>query len=242
MGDSQMQRLKPDKFDLKTYNLASSAEHYYFTYQKLKKIVDFKNHEIKQIILGVSAHNFAPVYCRFFNIKYPEGKSSFSRYLYFINLTNNEFIRIEEILSKSLIEGIYKGPDWGGLQISNKKNPDISIINQMFKEHYEIKYKESLYSSEQIKYLSFIDSLCNDHNIDLILVSTPYCPQYIINVDQSYFNILEKTVDRMVSAKYVSYIDPEINPELMSDAVHLNSDGADIFSKMINDTINAMSK
>jgi len=46
----------------------------------------------------------------------------------------------------------------------------------------------------------------------------------------------------MVCAKYVSYMDPEINPELMSDAVHLNSDGADIFSKMINDTINAMSK
>ena len=34
MGDSQMQRIKPNLFDVKTYNFASSGEHYYITYRK----------------------------------------------------------------------------------------------------------------------------------------------------------------------------------------------------------------
>ena len=40
MGDSQMQRLPVEAFPKKTFNFSNVAEHYCFTYYKLKKLFD----------------------------------------------------------------------------------------------------------------------------------------------------------------------------------------------------------
>ena len=84
MGDSQIQRLRGDYISQGAKNLASSGEHYYFTYQKLQTLVQNKNHRIDTLILGVSIHNFAPIYNRLFNLNFPEGEKSLKRYLYFM--------------------------------------------------------------------------------------------------------------------------------------------------------------
>jgi hypothetical protein len=237
MGDSQMQRINPNKLSLKSLNFASQGEHYFYTFQKLKKTLEFSDSKIKQIILGVSLHSFSPVYCRLISTAYPEGRSSLSRYLYFIELTSDEYLNRKDILSVPFIKGIYRGPDWGGLRISNYRNPDSTIIFRTISEHYSIRKTESLYDPEQIKYLFKIEDLCRNHGIELWLISVPYHPVYIDNIDNYYTDILKSTIDSMNYAKYICYLDTLISPDLMSDGAHLNWQGSDMYTKYIDDTI-----
>jgi len=79
MGDSQIQRLHGDAISSGAKNLASSGEHYYFTYQKLQTLVQNKNHSIDTLMLGVSIHNFAPVYNRLFSLDFSEGEKSLKK-------------------------------------------------------------------------------------------------------------------------------------------------------------------
>ena len=61
MGDSQMQRINSSYFSGAACNIASSAEHYYFTYRKLLRLLENEDHNIRKIILGAAPHNFAPL-------------------------------------------------------------------------------------------------------------------------------------------------------------------------------------
>jgi len=81
MGDSQIQRLHGDSISQGAKNLASSGEHYYFTYQKLHTLTQNKNHRIDTLKIGLSIHNFAPVYNRLFSLDFPEGERSLKKYL-----------------------------------------------------------------------------------------------------------------------------------------------------------------
>lgn len=239
LGDSQMQRIDPMAFSGECYNFASSGEHYYFTYQKLKKIISSENHKTKKIVLGVSVHNFSPFYNRLFDLDFPEGQASFCRYLYFIDLDEHTFIKDKKkLLINSLINGIYIKSDWGGFYTSNNENPDSTIVLKTLKTHYTIASSENRHSKEQIKYLHLIDSLCKSNNINLFLVSTPYHPFYKKSIDPYYFNSLEEVLSTMKNINYINYLDYQIDPSLMSDGNHLNSKGSEIFSKMMNENIN----
>ena len=233
MGDSQMQRINPKLFRLNTYNFASTGEHFFFTFEKIKRLTKFRDHKIKNIILGVSPVSFAPHYNRMFSTKYLEGRLSLIRYLYFISLDDNEFLQNVDILSKSMIKAIYRKPDWGGLTASDCKNPDSLIIDAAFKQHFKIVLSENQYSSVQIKYLSKIDSICNVNDINLVLVSLPFHPLYMNKLDNFYRKILDQTVNSMNKEKYINYLDYKINPYLMSDESHLNTKGGDIFTKYL---------
>jgi len=234
MGDSQMQRIKPEFSDVNAFNFASSGEHYYFTYQKIKRLIGFKNHKIKSIIIGLSAHSFCPAYIRIFNKQFSEGRDSFIRYFYFFNKDNNN-----DLLTKSTFKGIYSTPDWGGLKISQFKEPDTSVIDKTFKIHYETNKNENMYDSKQAKYLTRIDSICRANDITLFAVSLPYHPAYLSKIDSLYMNILNEAAGSLPNTIYINYLNQKINPNLMSDANHLNSEGADIYSKMIFDMVAA---
>ncbi len=238
MGDSQMQRINPDKFDQPTFNFASSGEHYYFTYQKLIKLLGFKNHHIKQVVLGVSVHNFAPVYFKLLSTNYVEGRSSLSKYLYFIPLNDGVFLQAKDFLTKSMVKGVFDGPYWGGLICSENANPDTNTINTTFEIHYRIQKGEPRFSSEQMKYLTLINELCANHHVELILLTLPYHPLYLKKTDSFYTQLLWQNIQLLNSNKYISYLEDVVNPGWMSDAVHLNVKGADFYTEAINDSIN----
>ena len=169
MGDSQIQRLRGDYISQGAKNLASSGEHYYFTYQKLQTLVQNKNHRIDTLILGVSIHNFAPVYNRLFNLNFAEGKKSLKRYLYFIRMFDDSgFLTTFDKLLKPAILGIYTAPDFGGFYESTNSNPSEEIINKAFNMHFSVTQDEAKFSDSQRKYLYKIDRLCTDNNLSLI--------------------------------------------------------------------------
>ena len=186
--------------------------------------------------MGASTHNFAPVYNRLFDLNYSEGKSCLNEYLYFINLGDFSFLGRKELTIKSLIKGLQLEPNWGGLKESTHVNPDSSIIEETIKMHYSISETESKYSISQAKYLYLIDSLCLANNIDLYLVSTPYHPYYRESIPHGYTEYFEDVI-KNITSPYIDYrMAPAIIP-YMSDGNHLNTKGAALFSKKINDEI-----
>ncbi|WP_422091138.1 hypothetical protein [Tenacibaculum ovolyticum] len=240
MGDSQIQRLNGELISKKTKNIASSGEHYYFTYQKLLTLIENKKHKIDKLILGVSVHNFAPVYNRLFNIDFSEGRSSLERYLYFIRpFDNSNFITSFDGLFKSVFLGIYSTPDWGGFKESTNSNPNIEIINTTFNMHFSIKQNEEKFSYSQRTYLSKIDSLCINNNIDLILISTPYHFRYKEKIDPKYFDFFSESLRKLNHRYHLNFITDKIDPIFMSDANHLNKLGAKKYSKIIEKKLNA---
>ena len=240
MGDSQIQRLNGELISKGTKNIASSGEHYYFTYQKLLKLVKNKNHKFDKLILGVSIHNFAPVYNRLFNIEFPAGKKSLERYLYFIHpFDDSNFLNGFDGLLKPIFSGIYSTPDWGGFYESNNSNPNMEIINSTFNMHFSIKQNEEKFSYSQRNYLYKIDSLCADNNIDLILVSTPYHYRYKEKIDAEYLDFFSETLKKINHRYHLNFIADKIDPSFMSDANHLNKFGAKCYSEIIRKEINA---
>jgi hypothetical protein len=237
MGDSQMQRINPEKFKLKTTNFASSGEHYFFTYKKLKMLTEFRENKIKKVVLGLSTHSFAPVYNKLINTNFAEGRASIVNFLYFVPSQEDNFIQKSDLFSKSIIQGIYKGPELNGLYISKKENPDPTIVNKAFIQHFGTKKNIKPNYESQLKYLLLIAKLCDENNIDLILVSTPYHSLYKKQIEKNYFKILNQTINIIPKARYISFLKDSISPELMSDGNHLNSSGGDIYSKKINNFI-----
>ncbi len=240
MGDSQMQRINTNYFDTKTHNFASKSEHYYFTYQKLLQLLNNK-HSIKRIVLGVSIHNFSPVYNRLFNASTPEGKKSLERYLYFINyFKSSDFIKRPTFdHTKNIIKGLYKTPTFDGFFESEKKNPDDQIIKRILDMHYSVTENESAISNSQILYLNRIDSLCKAQNIDLYLVSTPYHTDYKNEIKKEYVDVFYETIGNLNNAHHINFLSDNPSPDWMSDANHLNKVGAAIYSKKMNAIINA---
>jgi len=240
MGDSQIQRLIGDSISLGAKNLASSGEHYYFTYQKLQTLIQNKNHRIDTLILGVSVHNFAPVYNRLFNLNFAEGKKSLKRYLYFIPLFDDaDFITTFDKVLKPLISGIYAAPDFGGFYESTNSNPNEEIINKAFNMHFSIKQEEAKFSHSQRDYLYKIDRLCTENNIDLILVSTPYHFDYKEKIDRKYFDFFSKSLKKLKHRRHLNFIEDPIAPRFMSDANHLNKLGAQKYSRIIGKELKA---
>lgn len=237
MGDSQMQRIKGDYFDLNTFNFASSAEHYYFTYQKLKQLLRNENNQIKVIILGVSVHSFAPVYNRLFDLSFPEGKESLKQQFYFINPAwNDDFVKPAKLPFKNLILGLLRKPDFDGFKESEYSNPDSLTIHKTFEMHYSIKKDEAYYCYSQQKYLFLIDRLCFEKGIDLFICSTPYHPYYSSLIESNYNQFFYKTIQGL-KADHINFLNDEPNTNRMSDASHLNKEGAAIYSQKISEMI-----
>lgn len=240
MGDSQMQRLNGDLMSKKAKNIASSGEHFYFTYHKLHTLAENKNHKIDKLLLGVSIHNFAPVYNRLFNIDFSEGKSSLERYIYFIRPFDDfNFITSFDGLFTSVVSAIYSTPDWGGFRQSTNSNPNEEIINTTFNMHFLIMQNEEKFSNSQRTYLYKIDSLCTYNNIDLILISTPYHSRYKEKIDAEYFEFFSESLKKLNHRTHLNYITDSIDPSFMSDANHLNNLGAIKYSEIIEKEINA---
>lgn len=238
MGDSQIQCLNEALIGENSKNIASFGEHYYFTYNKLQKITKNKNHKIDKVILGVSIHNFSPVYNRLFNLDFPEGKKSLRRYLYFIQISNNSNF-IKKLLVKQLILSVYSAPDWGGFYVSNNSNPSIEIINKTFNMHYSRKQNEEKFSNSQKTYLYKIDSICTSNNIELKLISAPYHIKYKEKIDVEYYAFFSKTLEKLNQRHHLNFITDKVDSSFMSDANHLNKFGGKYYSEMIRKEIDA---
>lgn len=243
VGDSQMQRINPAFFSGKTTNIASSGEHFYFTYHKLKRILENKNNKVKKIVLGVSVHNFSPIYTKSFDVSMKEGKSSFERYFYFLpSYYSNDFSNFGETSLHLITKSLFKSAEWGGFYESENREPTKKIIDKTFEMHYAINEKDlGRNKFQQKKYLDKIDSLCTANKIQLFICSLPYHDEYKKQIEKKYFQIFNDAVDDLNSRSKINFLSESPDVTWMSDANHLSVDGAAIYSKKINQIITSSS-
>ena len=237
MGDSQIQRLDSSLFQDNAAMLGSSGEPYYVTYYKLKRILDQDMVKVENVILGVSPHNFSPIYNKILDIEWPEGKKAKKRYFYFLNIQENIYFNYKEMLSPNLIELIWSKPEWGGYVVSENSNPDSVIINKIFKMHYR---DDSVnYSSEgmQSDYLELISELCENRGIKLYLVSSPYHKDYLKRISPKYIDHLSAALEGVKYTKYIDFITDDVASGFMSDANHLNSLGSSYYTRKLLEEI-----
>ena len=178
--------------------------------------------------MGVSIHNFSPIYNQLFNVTTPEGKKSLERYLYFIDYFKpSDFLKQPSFThTKNIIKGLYKTPTINGFYESEKKNPDEKTIQRILDMHYSAKQDESAISGSQILYLNRIDSLCKAKNIDLFLVSTPYHANYKKKIKKEYIDVFYETIANLKTVDHINFLSDNPSINWMSDANHLNKDGA----------------
>jgi len=241
MGDSQIQRINPEYFKCRTFNFGSSGEHYYFTYSKLRKLLSAKTCNIKIIVLGVSVHNFAPVYQRMVDLNCKEGKSSLERYFYFINFFDDETFNLKNsITQKDFLKGLTRKPDWSGFLESINKNPEKKDIERVLNIHYKVDTKIDF--SKQETYLEKIIRLCKKKNIKILALSTPIHQYYKSHIPEIYFKNFNDIMNKNPELKHLNFLNVNIPSDYMSDGNHLNKDGAKIYSKLISAEVEKLLK
>lgn len=238
-GDSQAQRINGSLINSNHANIGSSGEHYFFTYRKLQKLLSNSDNQVKQVLLGTSIHNFAPVYSKLINAQLPEGKKSVKLHLYFLTINDLVFLSgsYKNIPFSTIKEALNKDVKTDGFYESTNSNPSDSVINRIFNSHYASSTSSAEFAKYQKEYLLKIDSLCHDKNVELYLVSTPYHIKYKRQIDSAYISYFEQAVNETSWSHHINFLADTTEPSLLSDANHLNKDGSEIYSKQIKELI-----
>ena len=236
MGDSQTQRLSEDVFDKKTFNFSNKAEHYCFTYYKLKQLFSQETYNTKLILLGVSVHNFSPIYHKLVDLDKEEGLSSLKNFLYYLNIFDNEVFSSYDMISrKQFYQGVLEGPLKNRVIRSSMKEPKKEDVLKAIEMHFS---KDGLDKTvdNQAYFLRKIVELCKENKVDIFFVSTPIHNQYKENIPQKELEKFYQIVQKF-DVHQINYLDSVVPDSLMSDGNHLNIQGANYYGGLISQEI-----
>lgn len=236
MGDSQTQRLPEDVFDKTTFNFSNKAEHYCFTYYKLKKLFSQETRNTKLILLGVSVHNFSPMSRKLFNLEKEEGLSSLKNYLYYLNIFDNEaFLFFDMVSEMRFYQGVLKGPLKNRVVRSSKKNPKKEDVLRAIEMHFSADGLDKSVD-DQIYFLTKIVDLCNKNKVNVFFISTPVHHNYRENIPAKELDKFYQIVKKF-NVHQINYLDSVVADSLMSDGNHLNIQGAKYYGELISQEI-----
>ncbi len=238
VGDSHPQKsLNPELFN-SAINISQPLEPYVLTFWKLKRIL--KSIKPDTLIIGFAPHNISAYQdLKFSNKKWTSVMfkrsytiESFKDIDDDINIDYYEFYKI---LWKKL--GFY--PKNNHIHFignySNSERSNIANYESAIKRHYYFSKDVELKVSEtSVNYLDSIVSVCKNQNITPVLVSSPVNKNYRINIPT---NIWEKYIDLKKkyksSALIIDKTEEEYTDSLFLDSDHLNSIGAEKFTKKV---------
>lgn len=240
MGHSHAEFAYNDTLITNTKNFANSAEPYFYTYSKLKKLAS-QNQELKYVLLEFSNNSVSKAMDDWiWEQRYLDHRFTF--YAPFLNLdqiailiSNNPIISLENFF-KSLANNLWKiirdDIDYikyfGQYSALTREMPEEPKVDYILEDQSEI-------SEKNLKYLDKIISLCKTHNIKLILIRTPQhesCSE-LAN---------EKTFQNIYETEYSSipFLDLQNFPleiKDFADVEHLNKNGAMKISTWLNGKI-----
>jgi hypothetical protein len=238
--------LDPSCFETSTFNLANVSQPLKYDYYLLQHYAPSCK-ILKRIILPVSYFSLNGVdtedggdwwlainYKRYMGCPY---HSDFSKY--------NFEVSHPKVVQKKLLS-IFLGSNIGcdslgrgSYESTNKPSGwDTSIATTEVKHHTT--YDASLIGT-QTHYLDDIAQYCNEHNLDLILVTTPTWHSYYEQMNATQLSRMYEqiyTIQRQFNIAYYDFLkDRRFVADDFHDADHLSDVGARKFSKILNDTI-----
>jgi len=245
MGDSHTQSGLDDDIIENSLNIAQSSEHFLYSYNILKLLKN-NNTQIDKVILGVSFHSFSIDYDEQI---YDEEKSRIMLERYFPILDLKSIIDTKNMPLKN-IKGIYKNiiislisdkySFIGDFYESERSNLNATTINTAIQGHYyTTSGDEQAYANYQIKYLNKIVELCNDKNIELIIINTPIHKEYYNKIPKKFIINYYLSINQFKNkVKFYDLHSIELKDNYYGDGDHVNLKGAKVISTIINELIN----
>jgi len=231
LGDSHVTHAVIDSNITNSINLATNAEPYYYTYQKLK----FLKNKIKlnNVVLGFSYHNTSSYYDDLIN-----GSSSgnLSKKIFFC-FSNLEKIRLLNWNKNKLIyfiKNIFFGfknkkhlfAD-GYLSLKSNQKMLTPFLNKRIKHQFYKKNQVLDYSSINLYYLNKIINFCTKNKIKLTLLTTPLHKDYIKNVPEK-FKLKYKELTKNNNINLVDLQNIQISDSCFAyDGDHVTTRGAE---------------
>ncbi len=232
LGDSHVECAINDSILSQSYNLAQSGTSYFYSYLKLREILKFNPH-IDSVCLGYSYHNLFKEW--FSQDKYIEKIRIYLPLMGYKDIVDL-FIANPGATIYNLPIAIFdnfllliKGNRYnigGHLRLGRN---DISELGNL-----EDEMNRNLIISEyESKYLIAIYNLCKEHNINLILLSTPIHPTLEIKFNKYKSKFYQFKNRYLTNAHLLNHSTFYIMNIGWGDMHHLNGNGSLIYSKYL---------
>ena len=245
IGDSHIQNGINDELITDGINFSQNGESYYFSYQKLKKIIAL-NKQVKTIYLGFSYHNLSSYYDDYVFGKYNNEISS--RYFFILPASekekfikcnlSDEMLYFKKIFEKGTVNVLRKKNKYSFLGYyqngfhnveSQKSSMDKRIQLQFFNET-----KIANFSEVNIIYLNKIIALCKENNKDLIVLNTPLDAYYKNNIPRQYIDRYNQIIETQ-KLRVIDFHNLKFQKnDFIKDGDHLSVKGSLLISNFLN--------
>ena len=257
MGDSHSQAdIDPALFD-DSFNYASSAESYFFTFHKLNFLLN-KSSKLESLVLPIDLHTFSPRwantvsdywfwsdYVSYQDLSEWKEDLSYLNFLFMKNfpLLGNGNLFLENMLvdSREVVSGHvldFSLIDFAELDEEGRRDQAKFRVDKHF-DHSEIVFNEDLHDY----FVKTVD-LALDSDIDLVLLKFPISREYFDYLNANYIEDIELFEENLLSpidlerVKILDYRNVFFeNPEYFSDPDHLNERGIEVFMSLLKEDL-----
>lgn len=237
MGDSHPQCAVNDAFLPNARNFAQAAEASYYTYFKMKTLLE-NNPSIKKVYLGLGYHNISTHYDQY--IYGGHAKDIAARYFFILPLQDKLTVLAKNpIDAVELLENAWNN----GLKNRKLENTDNTILGHYENFFVDVAARKSSMdkrlklqftengqlrdcSEFNIGYFDKMAALCRSKNVSLIVINTPVHPYYKSRVPEKfrarYDEILNKNRLKLFAFDTLTLNDSAYVP----DGDHISAKGA----------------
>jgi hypothetical protein len=250
-GDSNVESAINDKLIPNSVNVAESGEAYLYTYEKLRSLLAY-NDQVRYVFLGLSTQNLLKIVEDrwLFNSDFIiEGLMNYN-YL----LDNSDMILIFKKNPQAFLRGICSGiytnfkTCFRGLPLNELNQEDIHFGGYQYltRDKLQEDIKRNVYQDQsfeqgllQEKYLRKISSLCRSRSVRLVLFNTPKHNLYRSSISREIKENYAAVTNTFSGDSLLDYSAFPLQDSCFSDLIHLNTKGAEIFSKYLNEKISS---
>lgn len=196
LGDSHIRYAIDDSMLSNSINLGNSSESVYFTYYKLKQLLN-SNSSVETVYVGFSYHNISSYYDEYIYGQYSQSVAP--NYFYVLPLTEQlqmikwNFKALPSFMAATLKTGIRiwrnENTFEGGFDnrfydtAANRATMDKRLEHQFFTND-----TLNSFSSLNIRYFDNIAELSQEYEVELIIVNTPLHAYYQSQLPQKFID------------------------------------------------------
>lgn len=245
LGHSQPECAFNDSLISNVKNMAQGGEAYFYTYQKIKKLLP-ENPQIKTVYLSFSNNQIEP---RMDEWTYDDEHLGNYFPKYAAQLDGEDYALLLQHNYKAVLSGelkalknnltflakgendFLKNNNWGGY-LYLKRNKLDSIIKVNFIQTIKKEFSHSV-STINVSYLKKIVEFCQQKNVKIIFYRTPVHPILFNEYNEQKFQQLRK--QKFAKIPFLDFHDFKLTNDEMGDFDHLNFKGARKFSLHFNE-------
>jgi len=249
LGDSNSECAINDDIFKRSINFSAPAESYFYSYLKLKKVLE-TNQTIDTVLLSFSSHN---IFDNTWFASQSNIKHNFCRYYPFMG--RNDLRVLLESHPKSVIyslrpislqflKNIFRSITVENvLRLGGFTSLDLDRLEgalQSLKEGTEIKNyrlpKDLLPTNVEIIYLNKIAQLCGKKQVKLILINLPKRVELLNDKRYGMVEFDEIYNSDFSQLEYFDFSNFSMEDEMYSDLLHLNKKGSTYFSNFLENS------